>query len=174
MRVREEWRPVVGFEERYEVSNRGRVRSYATGNGNRRRVPIVLEPGCCNGYENYVLSKDNRKFNKKGHRMVLEAFVGAQPPNKPECLHGNGIRNDNRPSNLRWGTRKENAQDAVKHRTLAGEKNGRAKLTVAAVRQIRNRYAQGETTYKKLAARYGVSKAMIGFAVTRRTWKDVA
>lgn len=49
------------------------------------------------------------------HRLVLMGFKGF--PQKGEVsLHGNGIKTDNRPDNLRWGTDLENARDAVRHR----------------------------------------------------------
>lgn len=41
------------------------------------------------------------------HQIVLEAFCGPCPDGM-EVLHGNGIRTDNRLSNLRYGTRSEN------------------------------------------------------------------
>jgi hypothetical protein len=50
------------------------------------------------------------------HKLVLLAFVGPNPP-KYECLHANGDPADNRLVNLRWGTRSENIQDAVRHGT---------------------------------------------------------
>lgn len=49
------------------------------------------------------------------HRLILLSFKGEPGPNQVSC-HNNGIRTDNRPSNLRWGTVFENFQDAAKHK----------------------------------------------------------
>ena len=50
------------------------------------------------------------------HQIVLEAFCGPCPDGM-EVLHGNGIRTDNRLSNLRYGTRSENNADSIRHGT---------------------------------------------------------
>ena len=44
------------------------------------------------------------------HLLVLEAFRGPRPY-RCEALHGNDIPHDNRASNLRWGSRRENLAD---------------------------------------------------------------
>lgn len=56
------------------------------------------------------------------HRVVLESFVGPRPEGQ-ECRHLNGNPLDNRLENLCWGTRKENAHDAIKHGTFFGKGN---------------------------------------------------
>ena len=49
-----------------------------------------------------------RGKNYKIHRLVCEAFHGPSPEDKPIVLHLNEDAMDNRPSNLRWGTQREN------------------------------------------------------------------
>jgi hypothetical protein len=56
-------------------------------------------------------------------------------------------------------------------RPRPGELNGQARLTAESVATIRALYAAGETTYRALASRFGVSPAAIRFVVTRRTWR---
>jgi hypothetical protein len=53
------------------------------------------------------------------HHLVLFAFSGPRLPGM-ECRHLNGNPQDNRPTNLCWGTRKENIHDAIKHGTFFG------------------------------------------------------
>lgn len=50
------------------------------------------------------------------HHLILFAFDGPKPENQ-ECRHLNGNHADNRPDNLKWGTRKENIADSIKHGT---------------------------------------------------------
>lgn len=120
----EQWRPVVGFETSYEVSDQGRVRSkdrswpQKTRSGNvyeHKKKGRVLRPGPSNyGHMSVVLGRGNTRMV---HTLVLEAFVGPRPSPKHDARHINGDAKDNRLINLAWGTRSENIRDAVKHGT---------------------------------------------------------
>src|SRR5437762_3344412 len=93
----EAWRPVVGYEHRYEVSNWGRVRSIKS---KARRGPGHLV-GSLNkaGYKVVRLSQDDGSSRlKEVHRMVLDAFRGPRPRLVPD--HLNDERADNRIENL--------------------------------------------------------------------------
>jgi hypothetical protein len=75
----EEWRPVVGFEGSYEVSDQGRIRSIArTDNLGRPVRARVMRPRV-GRYAAYDLRKDGRYRSVYAHRAVLEAFVGPCP-----------------------------------------------------------------------------------------------
>ncbi len=62
--------------------------------------------------------------NQYVHRLVLETYVGPCPAGM-QCRHLNGDHQDNRLVNLKWGTRSENMQDAVRHGTHAGLRQGK-------------------------------------------------
>jgi hypothetical protein len=51
------------------------------------------------------------------HHLVAEAFIGPRPTPTTEIRHLNGNPGDNRPANLRYGTRAENAEDSKRHGT---------------------------------------------------------
>jgi len=132
----EEWRPVVGWEGLYEVSDQGRVRSLnrtvACKFGSTKLYKGRTLTGSVNpktGYRTATLV-DAAKGRKKYaviHRLVLEAFVGPCPPGM-ECCHGDLDRSNEALSNLRWDTRSANTLDAVRHRTNAhARKDGCAK-----------------------------------------------
>ena len=57
--------------------------------------------------------------------------------------------------------------------TARGSQHGRAKITEHDVRAIRIAAAAG-TTYKAIAARFGISDSAIGFIVHQKTWRHVA
>lgn len=123
------WRPVVGFESAYEVSNLGRVRSLdrswkqLSRHGKEyvhRRKGRVLRPGPSNyGHLSVVLGRGNTRMV---HALVLEAFRGPRPSPKHDSRHINGDPADNRLDNLVWGTRSENIRDAVAHGSWFSEK----------------------------------------------------
>ena len=114
----EEWRPVVGYEGRYEVSDHGKVRTVGRtiirSNGHPDTYKTaVLSPADRNGYNAVQLKANGVGSTRYVHRLVLEAFVG--PADGRVCCHGNGDRKDNRLPNLRWGTYRDNALDKAKH-----------------------------------------------------------
>lgn len=129
----EEWRPVVGFEGFYEVSDLGRVRSVARSvpcYGGTRNIKSRVLKGSPerDGYLMVSLSKGNgsKQHSHKIHRLVLEAFVGPMPDGM-ESLHGDGDPANCLLSNLRYGTPVDNWQDRRKHgRGIDGDRNPHA------------------------------------------------
>lgn len=122
--VAEEWRPVVGFEGLYEVSNHGRLRSVARTitrhNGRTQPIPqriLKLKPNP-QGYWRIGLTKElaDRQVFHFVHRLVLEAFIGPCPDGM-QCRHLDGNPGNNFVTNLRWGTSSENNLDKVGHGT---------------------------------------------------------
>jgi hypothetical protein len=160
----EVWKPVVGFEGLYEVSNLGTVRS--TGRGKAWQTSRLMKPSIDRrGYANVALSNGvTRRTTRAVHRIVLEAFAGCRPSGM-ECRHLNGDKRDNRLRNLQWGTPKENAADRRKH----GQQP--EKLTASQVEEIRARAdawrAAGRSFYRMLAREYGVSSSHIGHVARR-------
>ena len=78
----EVWRPVVGYEGLYEVSNKGRVKScdrivYFI-NGKHKSYKSCLKSLQTNmgGYSVVSLSKNGKKRSLSVHRIVAEAFLG--------------------------------------------------------------------------------------------------
>lgn len=116
----EEWRGVVGWEGAYQVSDLGRVRSLDR--YDKRgvwRKGRILKPGVNvkSGYFYVNLCGIDRPPSQNVHDLVLRAFVGS-PPEGYECCHGDGVRQNNRLKNLRWGTHHDNVQDAIRHGTM--------------------------------------------------------
>ena len=113
--MNEIWRTIPGFEDCYEVSNLGRVRSlprwrtYSA--GGRRLFPgKTLTPftGC-----RYPRVKVGGK-SVMVHHLVAYAFLGPRPPGM-HIRHLNGDSWDCRLDNLAYGTVSENQQDRVRH-----------------------------------------------------------
>jgi hypothetical protein len=62
--------------------------------------------------EGYATLRIGKK-NMRVHRLVAMHFI-PNPKNKPEVNHKNGIKNDNRKSNLCWATPSENVLHAYR------------------------------------------------------------
>lgn len=60
---------------------------------------------------------------------------------------------------------------AAEARAELARRGAKAKLTWEDVREIRRLYAQGGTTYRRLAARFGVSSCAISNVMNRKRWR---
>lgn len=125
------------------------------------------------GYIRVSLMRDAKLHLIGIHRLVLLAFVGPCPKGMQAC-HNNGKPTDNRLENLRWDTPKGNQLDRVIHGThMAGEKNGRAKLSDDDVISIRRIYSSGERTKTQLSEQFGVTSTMIRYIVKGDNWSHL-
>lgn len=161
--MNEEWRPVIGWEGLYEVSDCGRVRSAITG---RQRS---LSPAG-NGYPMVTLKSGRRMNRTCVHRLVAAAFLG---PSNGLCVnHRDGARDNNSIANLEYVTYQENERH--KYRVL-GRVHHRAVLDADSVVAIRN-LAAGGMGYAEIAriTGSGLSPESISNAVRRKTWRHVA
>ena len=132
------WKPVVGYEGLYEVSNFGHVDSLGWKNSASRRR---LSPIKRMHYLRVHLT-DARGMQKHCsiHRLVAAAFI-KNPLNKPKVNHLDSNSRNNRAENLEWCTQHENVLHAhLKGRVgdIRGEKNVQSKLTVHLVQIVRH------------------------------------
>lgn len=124
----EYWKPVLGYEDAYEVSDTGNVRSLTrvekmpphprTGKPwcrTRHGMPLRLLLGGPEGKKYFQVSLTGHA-QRKVHLLVLEAFIGPRPPGMHGC-HNNGDKLDNRLTNLRWDTPGANNRDKREHGT---------------------------------------------------------
>ena len=103
---KEYWRPVLGYEGLYEVSNWGRVKSLPR-NGTVKYARILKPDTDKDGYLYVVLSKNNKQKLFKIHRLVAEAFI-PNPNNLPMINHKDENKQNNNAENLEWCDNKYN------------------------------------------------------------------
>ena len=170
-----EWRPVPEYEGTYEVSNFGDVRRL----GGTPWCPVTRERKLVprGGYLQVLLSKENVVQLHWVHRLVARAFLGEPSKDRPHVNHINGIRNDNRVTNLEWANHSENAKHAYKIglRTSSpnpGEKNGNASFKDSDIPVIRSRAANGESM-AAIGRDYGASRFVIWSIVRRKSWANI-
>lgn len=137
--MKEDWKPVKGYEGLYEVSNLGRVRSLDriihTNNRFNKMIKNVkgriIKPSLNSktGYLQIILHKSKKNKLFLVHRLVAESFI-PNPKNKPQVNHINGIKTENFVNNLEWCTGSENVKHSFKiglshsnFKTQSGEKH---------------------------------------------------
>lgn len=117
---KEIWKEIKGYENRYAVSNRGRVMNLMSGKVLKNRING-------HGYEHVLLCKNGKQKNYKVHRLVAQAFI----PNKlnlPYINHLDEVKTNNNVSNLEWCSASQNQRHSahqkscrIKQLTLDGE-----------------------------------------------------
>lgn len=160
----EEWRDVPGFPG-YQASDRGRVRSAS-------RVLSAAPDQDRRLFVSLFVGPDRRHHRMLVARLVLLAFVG--PPRAGQVVrHKNDDQSDNHLARLCWGTRRENAQDAIRNGKMPrGERHGIAKLTGPKVMEMRAARSRG-VALCELARRFGVNRWTVRDVVTRKTWRHL-
>ena len=109
------WKPVVGYENYYEVSSIGRVRSLPREvkfiNGSTRKLNgKILKPMVSQyGYEYVMLAYNGKQTSKFIHRIVAETFL-CKSDDSSEVNHIDGDKHNNHVDNLDWVTHKQNIQ----------------------------------------------------------------
>lgn len=99
------WKPVKGYEDKYEVSNKGNVRSLNWKNtGAIRLLYLKHHPS---GYRQVQLFGDGGSKMVCVHRLVAEAFI-PNPDSLPQVNHLDYDRTNNRVENLEWCTHSHN------------------------------------------------------------------
>lgn len=185
MMAEESWRPVVGFEGIYEVSDYGNVRAldrvmpsgrwgFCTRKGGLMKAKLNKR-----GYFVIGLRANGSRKWKGVSQLVCEAFHGGRPSPAHQAAHfPDPNPQNNRASNLRWATSLENHGDRAVHGTLLkGVRNAAAILTDDQVRAIRAEYTPGRSRHPgnqaALSARFGVCPAHIQNIANGRGWEHV-
>jgi hypothetical protein len=106
------------------------------------------------------------------HRVAHYLATGKEPPvvmhavcDRPSCC---------RPSHLQGGTQAQNIADRqAKDRQAKGSGAGRAKLSDEEVQELRAKYAEEDTSYRKLGEQYGLDHTSVGAIVRRESYAGV-
>jgi len=107
--IKEEWRSIEGYEDFYEVSNMGNVRSVDryTNDGKFLRGKNIKQGFCTSGYKHVVLCKNGIPKSMMVHRLAAHAFLR----NEGKCSeinHKDENKCNNTASNLEWCDRAYN------------------------------------------------------------------
>ena len=171
------WLPVVGYEDYYEVSDTGLVRSLTRTHTTRNKYNVMIRTvkGAekavlkdAQGYAYVRLYKDGHGKTHRVSRLVLLSFVGEAFGR--EAMHLDHNRDNNSLLNFAWGTRQANEDD----KTNSGRRpaSTRGKFDEASVQAIRHRHSTG-VPIKTLAQEFNSHLSNIWLIVKRKTWANV-
>lgn len=116
------WKPVVGFEGYYAVSNTGEVMSLRKNRRLRQRIDRY-------GYPKVAFSVHGKSFYFTVHRLVATAFI-PNPEQKKTVNHINEDKTDNRAENLEWLTTRENDNHGSRNKRMASTKSKRPVILI--------------------------------------------
>lgn len=129
----EEWKPVIGFEGFYEVSNMGNVRSTdrlvncSRGNGKRlwKGKELKQTVAATRGYNQISLSKEGVTYKVYVHTLVAKAWLNGE---NETVNHKDGNKQNNKASNLEWCSYSDNSKHAYATglKYPSGGRNGRS------------------------------------------------
>lgn len=142
------WKPVIGYEGLYEVSNSGEIKSIFYG----KNPKILKKSKTTTGYYKIELSKNKKRKSFKVHRLVAIAFI-PNMENKPNINHIDGNPLNNNIDNLEWCTQKENVIHAVEI--------GLKSKTYISKNELRRLYLVEKKPVRKLEEIYSVSNTVI-------------
>ena len=180
--TQEVWKDVIGWEGLYQVSDMGRVKRIDSISG--PKTEKYLRDKKPRGYALVTLKQGGTIKSKSIHSLVADAFIGPRPAGY-EINHINGVKDDNRLSNLEYVTPKDNiahARDVLGYRygyhsrpkkeitPIAIVPMPGRKLSSEAAAQIRALYKNRQFTQTEIGAMFGVSHVIIGRIIRGKAW----
>lgn len=159
------WKKVIGYEK-YEVSNKGKVRSYET----KTEKSITNHNS---GYLATTFCKNNEPKTFLLHRLVAIHFIN-NPENKRCVNHKDGNKHNNNVENLEWNTHKENNDHAFLNglkNPAKGERNAATKLTKEQVLQIRE--IGYSMTQREISNIFNISNSVVYNIRANKIWKHI-
>ena len=181
----EQWCDITRYENIFQVSTKGRVKSLS------RQVPYTRPDGSTayrnlpdrilrqntndhmGNYMQVILAVGSVNKPYLVHRLVAQAFI-PNPDNLPQVNHIDGDKANNNIENLEWMTAQENMAHAHKNGLMAppkGPEHHKAIFSWEDVRGIRELHRKTGMLHKDIAKMYGVSGTTISDIVNYRKYK---
>ena len=172
----EVFKPIKNYEQYYEVSNMGRIKSLPKRWSVGVKKETILKAGHRkNGYDFVVLCVNKIKVYATIHRIVAKHFC--ENPNSYQIVnHLNGNKRDNRAINLEWTTQSGNVIHAFKtglKNGMKGEAHHNTKVKTSDILEIRNMYKESNLSQFNIGIKFGLSQSQIGRIINNKRWSHI-
>ena len=174
--MKEIWKPVVGLERKYAVSNLGNVKSLTRlvrhPKGGMRLIKgrILKQSSNRQNYKIVGLSVDCKCKTFLVNRLVLIAFNPVDGYEDLVTRHNDDNPENNNISNLCWGTPQDNANDMkLRERSCLGSVHYKSKLKESDIPVIRKMFDENFSR-TAIAETFGVSRRLINAILSGQRW----
>ena len=170
------WKPIVGYEGVYEVSDCGEVKSLdrVDCRGNYLKSRKMRLSNSTKGYKGVGLHMQGVRASYQVHRLVASAFL-PNVQNKPQVNHIDGDKANNNLANLEWCTNGENQIHAFANglnKSKIGSEHYSSKLT-----ELEAQYAiwwlEAGMTCRDVAKTIDIKEVTISKIKQKRSWKHL-
>jgi len=171
------FKPIMGYEGKYEISNMGRVKSLkrkqkTKSNGFAiRKGKIIKTSSTGKGYLQIKLSMDGRERSFSVARLVAIHFIGL-PETGRQVNHIDSDRKNNNINNLEWVKQQQNSDHRMAYgKVIRGEDVKQSKLKEEDIVKIRKLLKNH--TVREIASKFKVSHPTIVYISQKKIWKHV-
>ena len=156
--------------EKYEVSNLGRIKSYAI----EREEGKILKGGLVNGYRSIsVKFGDDMIRQFYVHRIVAEHFLSKTADDQHFVIHVEYNKENNSVFNLKWATEEEVVSHNNKNPEVLLKRTTGYKLTESDVRVIKRLLKSHKTRLSMIAKRFGITHTQLNRIRSGENWGHV-
>ena len=159
----------MNFTAGYMVTNDGRVFSEWS-NWRGYGIRELQQTENSHGYPSVRIYISGKRKRICVHRLVTLHYLPKRPSERHEIRHLDGNKKNNHFSNLKWGTKSDNAIDRQRH--LFRGRHNAAKLNVQDIHLIRELFNKKEKQ-NKIALLFGVTPQAINSIVKQKSWRNI-
>lgn len=167
------WRVVPDYNSRYQVSNYGRVKSFAY----NQKEGVILKSHVIRGFKTVHLRSNEKRKTYYVHRLAAEIWVPMPSAEHIFVAHKDGNLKNNHVSNLSWMTKEMLAEH---HRELSSKKGFRksanqmsnSKLKIGDVKLLKSMLERG-TPQSRIAKMFCISEMQVTRIKRGENWGHV-
>lgn len=154
--MKEIWKSIKEFDGFYEISNRGRLKSFK-----RNKETFLIPHKRKDGYLMFYLYHNKKQYYRYAHRLVAQCFI-EKIEGKETVNHKDGNKQNNISDNLEWLTMGENNYHAgLINLKQIGSNHSNSKLSFSDLKEIRELLKQDCLTNKQIGEQYKVHRSTI-------------